>query len=520
MKRVLIVDDEILVRIGIRSLLEGSDYEIVGEAAGGREALELARRLRPDIVLTDLVMAEGDGLELVRALRGEGGPEAIIALSCRNDFDLVRQAMRAGADDYVFKLTLKTEELLETFSHALGRVRPGAKAEGSAGGADAMMDAPLGAGAPREDFSAAGEALLRGEEVGALGDSDFRRPYRLLWLDFESALGGEGDGAALAQLARELERAESAVLGSAAQGSRILLWLKNEGRGAAQAVFALAEEYGRRYLGRLPSGGLSPLGSSAAELSGLAASASSACDAAYRAAPALAFADDLDGGRGPSKFRPEDYAAACRSIRLAVEALDGEALLAAARDAIACLRSAEDRDSGRLRLLASGLMAPFRERAASLGFELDGSGGTAAAEAGLLASRGLSGLEEAMPLFAAEFLREARSRAGLRREIAQVKRWLLADLSRSFTVEQAAAVAGMSQSRFAHIWKQELGSSFIDYVNDARIERARELLATTDLLVREIADAVGVESLNHFGALFKRRFGCTPNEMRGKSPFR
>ena len=74
----------------------------------------------------------------------------------------------------------------------------------------------------------------------------------------------------------------------------------------------------------------------------------------------------------------------------------------------------------------------------------------------------------------------------------------------------------MSPSHFAHVFKKDTGSSFIDFVNQARMERARELLLGTDLLVRQVADAVGIESLNHFGELFRRSYGFSPNELRKK----
>ncbi len=522
MRRVVVVDDEILVRIGIRSLLDDGEagYSVVGEAAGGIEGASVVARLDPDIVLTDLVMAEGDGLELIRRLRADNQGVAIIVLSCRNDFELVREAMRAGADDYVFKLSLKTPELLESFSRALGK-RTGSTGR-LAGPDGGSACAPAG-------FAAAVLTLMRGEALFAFADPAFERPYRILFLEFDPAEGSGGDPA-LAQLVRELARADCRIIGSAVSGRRALLALKNEGRGAAAEVFVLAEEFGGRYLGRRPRGGLSRLAGHPSELAGAFHEARGAVRAAFRYGPPLFFADDAvagatrSGARGDcgeeSVFSPETYAAACVRIRRSVEALDTRSALADLGAVFSLLRSAADKDADRLASLAIDAFSPFKERARSLGFELekkqDAGEGIESPDDMVRSARTLGDIEGKLPSFVEAFCREAAARAGLRREVAEVRRWVLSDLARQYTVEEAADRAGMSPSHFAHIFKKEIGVSFIDFVNRSRMERARELLLTTDLLVRQIADAVGVESPNHFGLLFRRVFGVTPNELRGR----
>jgi two-component system response regulator YesN len=517
MRRVIVVDDEILVRIGIRTLLEREDsgYGVVGEASGGIEGAELAARLGPDIVLTDLVMAEGDGFELVRRVRASNPDAAIIVLSCRNDFELVREAMRAGADDYVFKLTLRMPELIEAFERALGRHgRPPERAES---GTAAGRSRP-------EGFPTLAAALLRGETPAIPNIPDLERPYRMLCLEFARA-GDSDEASAIAQIVRELVRADRRILEAAAFGRRALIALRNEGRGAASEVFALAEEFCRRYLGSLPCGGLSRLATRPGELPRGYAEAQRAVRAAYRGSAALVFADDSEPGPpgGETVFRAERFAAACASIRRAVEALDAPAALSALASALSELRSASDKDSDRLASLALDAFAPFKDRARSLGFELDPPGGGSADEAGSPAAlvrgaRNLGEIEASAPRFVRAFIAQALPRTGMRREIVEIRRWILSDLARPYAVEEAAERAGMSPSHFAHIFKKETGSSFIDFVNNSRMEHARELLLTTDLLVRQVADAVGMESLNHFGIVFRRRFGMAPNELRARRP--
>lgn len=115
---MLVVDDEPYVRRRIRSFrLEEKGFTVVGEADNGVQALELARRLRPHIVLADIGMPVMDGLELLRALKEERHSPEVVMLTCYEDFEKVQLALRYGATDYLTKLLFKESELLA----ALGR---------------------------------------------------------------------------------------------------------------------------------------------------------------------------------------------------------------------------------------------------------------------------------------------------------------------------------------------------------------------------------------------------------------
>jgi NarL family two-component system response regulator LiaR len=104
MIRVLVVDDHAVVREGLRAFLDLQEgIEVAGEAANGDEAIELAARLRPDVVLMDLVMPRLDGVAAMRAL-GEQVPDArVIVLTSFLDDDKLLPALRAGAAGYLLK---------------------------------------------------------------------------------------------------------------------------------------------------------------------------------------------------------------------------------------------------------------------------------------------------------------------------------------------------------------------------------------------------------------------------------
>ncbi len=102
--RVLLADDHALVRQGFRLILGGQpDMEIVGEAGNGREALEQAERLHPDVVVMDVAMPELNGIEATRRLATVSPQTRVLALSMHKDSAYVREILRAGARGYLLK---------------------------------------------------------------------------------------------------------------------------------------------------------------------------------------------------------------------------------------------------------------------------------------------------------------------------------------------------------------------------------------------------------------------------------
>ncbi len=101
---VLIVDDHAVVREGLRSFLELQEgIAVVGEAGDGAEAVALAERIRPDVVLMDLVMPKVDGVEAMRQLRERVPAARVIVLTSFLDDDRLLPAIRAGAAGYLLK---------------------------------------------------------------------------------------------------------------------------------------------------------------------------------------------------------------------------------------------------------------------------------------------------------------------------------------------------------------------------------------------------------------------------------
>ena len=176
--RVLLADDHDMIRRGLRRVLGTQpDMEVVGEAADGREAIEQARRLRPDVVLMDVRMPAMDGLEATRRIKAEMPGVCVLMFTSHEEPEYLLEAIEAGAAGYVLKGA--------PVSRLIGAIR-------RALGGDSPLDQELAA------------RLIRGLSEKKAGDARRGEPARA--------------SSAPRPLAESLTRREVEVLGLMAQG--------------------------------------------------------------------------------------------------------------------------------------------------------------------------------------------------------------------------------------------------------------------------------------------------------------
>jgi DNA-binding NarL/FixJ family response regulator len=109
---ILLADDHLLVRNGIKSLLEEESYlHVVGEAANGQEALDLAKKIQPDLLIIDVRMPVMDGIEAVGYLKNYAPETKAIVLSMHDSEEYILKSIKAGANGYLLKDTGKAEFL-------------------------------------------------------------------------------------------------------------------------------------------------------------------------------------------------------------------------------------------------------------------------------------------------------------------------------------------------------------------------------------------------------------------------
>lgn len=117
--RVVIAEDEAIIRLDLKEILEEEGYDVIGETGRGDQAIELVRELNPDLVILDIKMPGMDGLTAARTIAGER-LAAVLILTAFSQHDLVEQARDAGALAYLVKPFQKSD-LLPSIEMALGR---------------------------------------------------------------------------------------------------------------------------------------------------------------------------------------------------------------------------------------------------------------------------------------------------------------------------------------------------------------------------------------------------------------
>ena len=119
--KILLADDHTIVRQGLKLIISAQpDLEVVGEAANGRDAVEMAEKLRPDMVLMDVAMPELNGIEATRKLVGINARIKVLVLSMHKEAVYVREILKAGARGYILKDAIDTELLNAIRSVAKG----------------------------------------------------------------------------------------------------------------------------------------------------------------------------------------------------------------------------------------------------------------------------------------------------------------------------------------------------------------------------------------------------------------
>lgn len=119
--RILLADDHGILRAGLRNLLNAEpDFEVVGEAADGIQALEMAEQTDPDLILVDINMPNMGGIEMLQQLRAKQNATKVLMLTVHEDDGLLKKAIRAGASGYLVKRAAESDLI-----HAIRTVMQG-----------------------------------------------------------------------------------------------------------------------------------------------------------------------------------------------------------------------------------------------------------------------------------------------------------------------------------------------------------------------------------------------------------
>ncbi|UCV13877.1 response regulator [Quatrionicoccus australiensis] len=118
---IMIVDDNDMMRSILRAMLRGEEYEVVGEARNGVIAVDMADRLKPDIICLDVMMPEKDGLEALAEIKAARPETAVVMITSNADPDTVQEAIMGGANGFIVK-PFNAARVLDTLEKVVGRL--------------------------------------------------------------------------------------------------------------------------------------------------------------------------------------------------------------------------------------------------------------------------------------------------------------------------------------------------------------------------------------------------------------
>lgn len=535
MKNVMIVDDEIFVRLGIRSIINWEEYgyTIVCEASNGQEALLRIEQFHPDVIFTDIMMDKMDGFALIEECRKKYPHIRLIVLSSYNDFDNVRRAMKLGAEDYIFKLTAKPEEIVGILREIGDKEEM--KGENQETQELLMKNLPviksrLIKAAIQQSYQ--NEAELLEEFTNLPVKTDFKKPYVALCLsvdDFYACQHG-GGFPEIQPMKSSMEHIVKEVLCGDYQaetynydkGDVIALIHPEKGQSYRQLCADLLQkmesiaENIHRYLGVSISGSLSGECMGLGGMTGAIEQNREAMKARFIQGGGKLFVYKESQNFGDFSFPvglgPEEWEALLSENAYEQMQQYLKTLWEFCRENNICATE-------KFRIEILGLYSRLRKHALQSGVPFDElrDKNKLSLYEGIMHYDLLTTLADGFFTIVQQYreCREDGQSAKGRSEIAAVRQFVRQNLEKDLSVHTAAKIANMSESYFAHQFKDETGMSFVNYVNHQRIERAEALLRQTDKKISEIAMCVGIDNPNYFSILFKKLTGRSPNECRG-----
>ncbi|WP_424659383.1 response regulator [Desulfofundulus sp.] len=528
--KLLVVDDEHLERQAIRLILERAEepIKVVGEARNGRQAVQLAEELRPDIILLDIKMPGMDGLTAAREIRKILPASAIIFLTAYNEFDYVQEALRIGVVDFLLK-PIRSQELVDV----LKNTRVQLLREREEQSEHKKLQEQLAEALPWLRLNL-GLGLIWGlwEERAAV-----EQQARLVRLEvlprvafgvyMENRLEGSPASLARFELLRyQLQRLVEDALTRHPWGlclpisDRMLIGLwGNQGPDQEHRLRQLAGEIIEAAADQLSLGVTVGLSRFCEDISQLPHAAWEAQTAAhlgmfYLGPERVVHVDELEHKSGQDEVV---YAAKERELVEVLRSGDAEKAKKTFREFLVSVFDGRDTD---LHLIKARLMAVLVAFSRSMGSygeqkeEIVHVYNKFARRLSLCLS--IEELEEWMAELALSGNNPAAGQAGamVNSAVKKALSYIQENYQREISLTDLSRIIFLSPDYFSRAFKEQVGCTFSEYVLRLRIEKAKKLLAETDLPVGEVGRQVGYPDPNYFSRVFSRAMGMPPSRFR------
>lgn len=537
MLKVIVVDDEMLIRVGVKSCIEWEKhgFEIVGQAEDGMQALELVEKTSPDIILTDIKMPNMDGLELIKAVREKYPGIKAIILSCYNEIEYVKAAMKMGAVDYILKLSMEPETLLEV----LNRARQMIEKEREKDTKIEYLEEKL-----EKNLHLIKENLYKNMLAGFITPEELKEDLAGMGAELDSAgylvISCSIDGYAGSSIENRIGNepflkytliniledilAESCKGDVAEQDNGnyivVMSFKKLDSHADMKKIVACfckkVNNALKNYLNVSMSFGISQPFYCFEKIKEEYTKAQTALDHRfYSGKESIIFYSGINDFQDKViSFKSEKE----KLLSGSLERLDADGAKGVIDRFISDLYSLRSYAPSKVRMAAVEILHCLTRTARIYNVEFES----------IISSRDVHPVDALMNAETildirnwfdefvdrlVKYISQTRSNTE-RSEITLVKHYIADHIQENITLDKAAKLSNISKCYFSSIFKKQVGESFTDYVNKVKMEKAKELLLESDLRTYEVAERVGISDESYFSKLFKKYIGITPSEIK------
>ena len=519
MYKLLIVDDENLVRVAFRTMVDYEQYgfTVCGTAADGQEALEVCTKEDPDLIITDIKMPRMDGITLIEQLNQEGFTGKIVLISNYDDFDLVRQGMVLGAQDYLLKLTITTQE----YTAMLTRMKQALDETMRRRRQDELAQTALDqlARQRQTDFwqKLLGALAIDEKDIpAALFGAGPLNLYLIQVVQYGRvmAVSSQQDmellNYALLNVAAELLGPEILCQGPVASGQYFVVSRARAGQ-AMQHAF-LAQKLCTaltQYLNVTVAVFYEPAIESPAGLLAVLDHRAGLYDRLFYVQSSTPFLlSGLKPWGGWDVNIPQFTGLLCEKLRCG----DLPGALGAVDEQLAACGAANASKGEVLHKWAAVLLR-LHER--TEGFLPPGAAQTPGS---LNEADTIGQLRETLHELlqqTANALRPDNSGAGAH-EVERVLQYIQSHIGEKISLAQLAQHVNFNETYLCTVFRARTGTSIVNYINQTKMEKAAEQLLGADVLLKNLAAELGFSDQFYFNKMFRKYYGMSPTEYRKK----
>lgn len=532
MLKVMIVDDEVLARVGIKSLIpwQENNFELIGECDNGESGFKMACEKKPDIIISDIKMPLMNGIELLKAVKDEGLPTKFIMLSSYDDFDLVREAMKLGADDYLLKLQLEPEELIKVLKEIRIKIELEQDKTSDSGSANAKIQMEIDL--LKERFL---KELIYGNHYTEEEIVNYLNLYKL-----------ELKPQKLLCMVIHLDESDSKILIEdtmfiSSMANIIAEGIRNYGTGqvicCSTDIYALvcslsaysSEELIKEAILRMSTGIQEYIRNS---LNVSTSIGISTCDDGYKSIRRL-YLEAMEVIRS-NKGLLKGTVSRFDNIGHSGNLFKGSHLDEEVNELATSLRT---NNAEAIEIAFSSLLQGIDKMKHLSDKHIIGNSHLFVYVVNdfitnnRLNSEDIWGDEENQYLRMSKIknITDYRQWVYKIREnilcilknghesntvILRAKQFVNSNIDKNITLAQIADYLGLSSSYFSRLFSKETGQGFIDFMTGEKVKLSKKLLRTTNMKVYEIAEAVGYENVYYFSRVFKKNTGVSPMEFK------